>query len=64
MGEELKCPHCGSTEIEEDDCIDTEYIDSTTMSKRYCGCCTKCEALVQWEEIFTFSHYQNVEVYG
>ena len=62
--EELKCPNCGSTEIEEDDCIDTEYISSTTMSRRYCGCCTKCEALLQWEEVFTFSNYQGVEVYG
>ena len=31
MGEELKCPHCGGTNIEEDDCIDTEYVSSGFM---------------------------------
>lgn len=62
MGEELKCPRCGGTNIEEDDCIDTEYISSTTMSRRYTGCCNDCQALLEWEEVFTFSEYQNIIV--
>lgn len=60
---QLKCPHCGSAEIEEDDCINTEY-NSTTIAKRLCGRCTNCEALLEWEEVFVFSNYQNVEICG
>lgn len=64
MMNELICPHCKSTKTEEDDCIDIEYVDESTMIKRYCGCCVKCEALLHWEEVFTFSNYQNIEIYG
>ena len=34
------------------------------MSKQYRGTCIKCEALLEWEEVFTFSNYQNIIVYG
>ena len=62
MGEELKCPHCGGTNIEEDDCIDTEYVNSTTMSRRCTGYCNDCQSPLEWEEVFTFSEYQNIIV--
>lgn len=59
--EELKCPHCGSENIDCDDCIDSEYcVDS--VIRKYCGFCMDCGTLLTWEEEFEFKQYNNIKI--
>lgn len=58
----LTCPNCGQVvEAEEDDVIDTSFFQDE-MSMFCVGHCPKCNAQIQWDAVFTFSHVKNVEV--
>ncbi len=57
----LKCPQCGSNEIDYYDCYDTEsYGDEIVQS--WSGCCMQCRAPLCWEEIFIFDRVNNIRI--
>lgn len=60
MIKELKCPKCGSSFIEEYDCYNT-YEGADTYKELFCGQCANCGAELQWERVFEFIGYDNIE---
>ena len=68
MGEELKCPHCGSLNVDYSDCYDTEITFDSEKENEivirkmngYCGDCGATDLL--WEEIYEFVGVRNVMV--
>ena len=54
-----KCPHCGK-ELEYDELID-HYGDYDTCSDIWFGWCPSCARKYRWIEVFTFSHYEQLE---
>lgn len=64
--DELKCPHCGSVDMEEEFiCYDSDSaFDFNTgeyvVRKYFKGRCTKCGSLLRWEEVYSFTGYQNI----
>lgn len=64
--EELKCPHCGSLNVDYGDCYDTEITfdhqreNDIVIRKMngYCGDCGADDLL--WEEIYEFVGVRNV----
>ena len=61
--EELKCPNCGNDDIRNDEVLCTDR-NENILILNYKGVCSNCGKTVYWDEEFTFSNYQNVEVYG
>ena len=56
------CPFCGQKKVVCDDCIDT-YTGGTHDIINFCvGHCTNCGKDVQFEEVFTFIKYRNIEL--
>ena len=55
--EELKCPHCGSENVDVDDCYDTEITfdsqrENEIVIRKVSGYCGDCDATdLLWEEI-------------
>ena len=68
MGKELKCPHCGSLNVDYSDCYDTEKAfdyekENEIVIHRMNGYCEDCGATdLQWEEVYEFTGYQNIKV--
>ncbi len=66
--EELKCPHCGSENIESDDCYDIEVTfdrerENEVVLRHINGYCEDCGALdLQWTEVYEFIGYKGVKV--
>lgn len=63
--EELKCPHCGSDDIEENECHDTETIfdfnrGEYVVIKYFNGQCPDCKSILNWEKVYSFMGYQNI----
>lgn len=57
----LFCPKCGSKDsIVYDDCFDFECRDDYRVHSCL-GHCEKCEVEVLWDEVYTFSHYENIK---
>ena len=58
--EELKCPHCGSTEVYDSDCFDIEVtLDYNTANevvlRNINGYCDNCGATdLIWTEVYEF----------
>ena len=63
MQNKLVCPKCGSERISTDDCYDYE-VSSDYVVRQYCGHCMDCNVDVDWDEVYTFSHYENVRLAG
>lgn len=65
MTNELKCPKCGSANIEKDDCFD--IVDAIINNVRgikelLCGVCLNCGANLQWSNVYKFIGYDEMEV--
>lgn len=65
MLENVKCPKCGSYNVEEDDCFDTEHgcLDTEqgwndTFIELYCGHCEDCGHDFQWRRVYIFVGYE------
>ena len=66
MGEELKCPHCRSLNVNYGDCYDTETTFDAEKENEivirkmdgYCGDCGATDLL--WEEIYEFVGVRNI----
>ena len=58
---ELKCPHCGSLNVNYDDCFDCECCDDIVIRK-YSGSCMDCDTNLTWEEEFEFKQYSNIVI--
>lgn len=64
MEKELKCPKCGSANVEIDDAYDYGYgnIDGKRIYfDLCCGGCRDCGTLLEWREIFSFEGYDEIE---
>ena len=62
MTKELKCPKCGGTHIKEDD---YDYIthagNNNTIKEPIYGHCEDCGIDLQWERIYQFTGYDDIE---
>jgi transcription elongation factor Elf1 len=59
---DFNCPFCGQKKVVCDDCIDT-YTGGDNYLINFCtGHCTNCGNNVQYEEVYTFIKYQNIEL--
>lgn len=64
--EELKCPHCGGTNVSASDCFDTEIafdynIHNEVVLRKINGYCDDCGATdLLWTEVFEFKGYKDV----
>lgn len=64
--EELKCPHCGSENVDVDDCYDTEITfdpqrENEIVVRKVSGYCCDCDATdLLWEEIYEFVGVRNI----
>lgn len=61
MTKKLKCPVCGGTHIEEDDCLDTFHDGNDTIKEPICGHCEDCGIDLQWKRIYQFTGYDDIE---
>lgn len=57
----LKCPKCGSDDIEYYDCYDTE-MDEEEVIQHWSGFCMKCKEDLLWEEVYKFEKIQNMRI--
>lgn len=63
---ELKCPHCGSTEVYDSDCFDMEitFDDNTgndVVLRKINGCCDNCGATdLLWTEVYELKGYKDI----
>ena len=64
MVNKVICPKCGSFKIIEDDSYDT-YSFGTPVSKgikiRIVGTCMDCSTKIQWNEVYNFVGYDEIE---
>jgi len=60
MAEELKCPHCGSNDIRNDEILCTD-LNENIVVLNYKGICSNCDKIVYWEEEYKFHRYTNIE---
>lgn len=61
MTNELKCPVCGSTDVEECDCYDTTTGENDVHKEYFCGNCKDCGADLQWVKVYKFAGYDEIE---
>ena len=59
--EELKCPHCGSVNVNTDVCDDIYAIDDKVI-KEYSGSCMDCGTWLNWDEVFVLKEYSNIRI--
>lgn len=62
MTNELKCPRCDSTAIATDDCYDIINGENSTIKELCCGHCINCGVDLQWEQVYKFVGYDEIEV--
>ena len=53
------CPHC-NVELKTSDIFDSEIYGDTFISGNF-GECPQCKRDFRWEEIFKYSHCENLE---
>ena len=56
------CPFCGQKKVVCDDCIDTYTSNMNDLINFCVGHCTNCGKNVQYEEVYTFIKYRNIEL--
>ncbi len=61
MQKELKCPKCGSTNVEEYDCFDVATEETVIHRRYFCGNCADCGADLQWVQVYKFVGYDEIE---
>lgn len=57
----LKCPKCGSTNVEYDDYYDMSTFGDTVI-QYWSGHCMECNVNLCWKEIFEFKETINIVV--
>lgn len=56
----LACPRCGREDsVLYDDCFDVEC-GGDYVIRKYLGHCHNCNAELIWDEVYNFSHYENI----
>lgn len=61
MTDKLKCPKCGGARIVKEDCYDTIRGENNTIKELCCGHCEDCGIDVQWEVVYQFIGYDEIE---
>jgi DNA-directed RNA polymerase subunit RPC12/RpoP len=61
MTDKLACPKCGSAAIALDDCYDVISGEGNTIKELCCGHCANCGADLQWEKVYKFVGYDEIE---
>ena len=61
MTKELKCPKCGGAHIIAYDCYDTIDGENHTLKELMCGQCEDCGTDLQWEAVYQFIGYGEIE---
>lgn len=64
MEKELKCPKCGCEKINITDIYDIEgaYIEGeNALVERCIGLCRNCHTELQWDQVYKFSGFRDVE---
>ena len=59
----LVCPKCESETVLYDDCFDFEC-EGDYVIRRYSGHCHNCNAELLWDEVYNFSHYEDIRCDG
>ena len=64
--EELTCPHCSSLEVDVNKCYKTETTfdfnrGEYVVIKYFHGQCPKCGKALNFEEVYSFTGYQNIK---
>ena len=57
----LKCPKCGSKNIDYYDCYNTSSFDDIVI-QYWSGHCVECNVNLCWKEIFEFKKTMNVVI--
>ena len=56
----LVCPVCGREDsIIYDDCFDFDF-EGDYIVRNFVGHCHNCNAKILWDEVYNFSHYENI----
>lgn len=55
-----ECPYC-KEELEIDESYDIDVEDIDVVINRVAGHCPNCNKEFQWEEIYKYSHFSNLE---
>lgn len=67
MMKDVKCPVCGSHDIEVDDvidiCTDDDGKGEELLIEDIIGVCQCCDAGVRWKKIYRYSAVEDIEVY-
>lgn len=61
MQKKLKCPNCSGTYIVKDDCYDIINGENHTIKELCCGHCEDCGIDLQWEVVYQFIGYDEIE---
>ena len=61
MMNKLKCPNCGEVHIVKDDCYDIIDGENNTIKELCCGHCESCGTNIQWDIVYQFIGYDNIE---
>ena len=65
MKQELKCPKCGGTDIEDFGADDTDsyFIDGEEgIVGSHVGACLACGTFLRWAQIYKSCGYEDIEV--
>ena len=57
----LKCPKCGSKDVEYYDCYDLSP-EEDVIIQHWSGFCMECKADLLWEEFYKLETVQNVRI--
>jgi hypothetical protein len=62
---EVKCPHCGSTDIIEDDVMD-KYVEENKQGdevvvEEVFGVCGECDHSLRWQRVYSLYEVRNIE---
>lgn len=57
----LKCPKCGSEDVEYYDCYDLRP-EEDVIIQCWSGFCMECKTDLLWEEVFKLEKIQNVRI--
>ena len=64
MEKELKCPKCGCEKLNITDIYDIEgaYVEGeNALIERCIGLCRNCHAELQWDQVYKFSGFCDME---
>jgi len=59
--DEMRCPHCHSTNIKNDDVFDISATICDLTEHCY-GHCKTCGAEIMYNRVYIFSHYEDIKL--